>query len=337
MAGIVLISTLPLVKEAIRKRYIEMEKEPISKGVWSFQERVLSRRTVHFASDQIYFECLSHFVSEDGLLERLRYHTTVEKLPDGADHCRKRAANASPLSRWFSILWDYGRRQSSTPSDKLPALSNVARAFQQMLDDDYIVGYWKKSLIESLCWQSLHCKPAGESSAPSWSWASVDGIPGVGFKADPTHFTATIINTRVSLLDDAKPFGTVTAASIELEAPLVPLRLFEGPAPFGQMYVRTDNGDEDGFHAGFDIINRQYAASAEVLRDTELFALVLAQTHRGECSTGDCDRRGTHHSLIVTPVNASGDRVKRLGFFLASSLGFGYGELSNSRKTVTLV
>jgi hypothetical protein len=336
IAGIVLLSTLPLVKEAIRSRYIEMEKEPISKGVWSFQERVLSRRIVHFASDQMYFECLSHFVSEEGLLERLRYHTSVEKLPDGADHYRKRAINASPLSRWFSILWDYGRRQSSTPSDKLPALSNVARAFQHMLDDEYVVGYWKKSLIESLCWQSLHCKLAGESSAPSWSWASVDGIPCVGF-ARSTHFTATVVNTQVSLLDDAKPFGRVTAASIELEAPLVPLRLFEKPGPIGHMYVRTDNGDEDGFYADFDTIDRHYVASAEILRDTELFALVLAETHKGECLTRDCDIGGSHRGLIVTPVNASGDRVKRLGFILASSLSFGYGELSNSRKTVTLV
>ena len=336
-AGILLVSTLPLVKEAIRSRYIEMEKEPISKGIWSFQDRVLSRRTVHFASDQMYFECLNHFVSEDGLLERSRYHTTDVNLPDGADHHRKRAIKDSPLSRWFSILWDYGRRQSSTPSDKLLALSNVARAFQHMLDDEYVVGYWKKSLIESLCWQSLHCKPAGESSAPSWSWVSVDGIPAVGFRAGSTHYTATVANIQVSLLDDAKPFGRVTAASIEIEAPLVPLRLFEKPGPIGHMYVRTETGDEDGFYAGFDTIDRHYAASAEILRDTELFALVLAETHEEECSTGDCGIGGTHHGLIVTPVDASRDRVKRLGFILASPLDFGYGELSNSRKTVTLV
>lgn len=340
VAGTLLLSALPLVKEAVRTRYMEMGNEPISKGVWSFQERVLSSRSVHFASDQMYFECLSCFVSEDGLLEPLRYHTTVEELPTNprADHYRKRAVTASPLSRWFSILWDYGQRRPSTPSDKLPALSNVARAFQRMLDDEYVAGHWRKSLIESLCWQSLHCKPAGDTRIPSWSWASVDGIPCAGFSDRPTHYTAAIISTHVSLLDDAEPFGRVAAASIELEAPLVPLRLLENPqAVGGHMSVRTEDGDEDGFYAGFDTIDRRYAASAESVRDMQLFALVLTKTHRGECSAGDCHVSGVHFSLIVTPVGASGDKLKRLGFLLGSSIAFGHDELVKSRKTVTLV
>jgi hypothetical protein len=206
-----------------------------------------------------------------------------------------------------------------------------------MLDDEYVVGFWKKSLIESLCWQSLHCKAAGESSIPSWSWASVDGIPCVGFGDKPAHLIATIVNIEVSLMDEAKPFGRVTAASIKLEAPLIRLRLSEKPGPTGHMYVRIDNGDEEGFYAGFDTIDRHYAVSAESLQDTELFALVLAETHKEECSTGDCDTRGSCHGLIVTRVDASGDRVKRLGFILGSSHSFGYDELSNSRKIVTLV
>lgn len=331
ITGTVLVSTLPLEKEVIYSRYIEMMEEPISKGIWSFQERVLSPRVVHFASDQMYFECLSHFVSEDGLLERLRYHTTVEKLPDGAGHYRSRD---NSLSRWFSILQDYWRRQPSTPFDKLPALSNVARAFQHMLDDEYVVGYWKKSLIEPLCWQSLHCKPAGESSAPSWSLASVNGILCVGFRGKSSHFIATIVNIQVSLMDEAKPFGRVTAASIELEAPLVPLRLSEKPGPTGHMSLRTVNGDGGDFYAGFDTIDKHYAASAESLRNIELYALVLAETHKEECSTGNCNREGSHRSLIVTPVDAPGDRFKRLGFIITR---FGHRELSNSRKTVTLV
>ncbi|KAJ3473215.1 hypothetical protein NLG97_g10444 [Lecanicillium saksenae] len=55
-SGTVLAFSLPRPKEVQREQHIQMGDEPASAGVWTFQERVLSPRVVHFASDQVYHD-----------------------------------------------------------------------------------------------------------------------------------------------------------------------------------------------------------------------------------------------------------------------------------------
>lgn len=346
----ILASTLPLAKEAHRTQYVKMDDEPISSGVWSFQERLLSRRIIHFASDQVYVECRRQFVSEDGLLDKkLHYHhtATTETLSMETDN----ANSPSLKSRWFALLWDYGQREPANPAHKLTALSNVARAFNHMLygegndSSNYIAGHWRDSLIESLCWQSLQGKQAGDNQAPSWSWSSINGIPAMGFEETLSHhYFATVIDTQVNLADEANPFGQVTSAHIRLDAPpLIPLQLVEqGEANCGgseRVRLRSENGIETGIFVRLDtVINQRF------VRDNSVFALVLAETQtQGESS------EGTLHGLIVTLSSmtpsggggggggSGGSLIRRLGIFLADSLDLGPRSLFDTRETITLV
>ncbi|OAA77214.1 Heterokaryon incompatibility [Akanthomyces lecanii RCEF 1005] len=315
------VCTLPLARDAIREYYIDMAKQPITSGVWSFQDRVLSRKTVHFASDQMYFE--------------------FDALPDGTEYYRKRAEEDTPSSRWFAILWDYGKRQSGSGSGKLAALANVAALYQRMNKDEYIAGHWKQSLLESLCWQSLSCRPSGERGVPSWSWASVDGIPAMGFTSSVAHsFPATILDTRVTLVDDAKPLGDVLAAEISLEAPLVRLKLIETPGvgEDDHMFLRAadDENDERGMYAGFDSIDRRFSQSAHVVRNMPLFAMPVACTRRENCEAGSCHVGMTLRILLVTPVDDVGNRMKRVGYTVSASERLEY-EKSDLRRPFVLV
>ncbi|KAF1734921.1 hypothetical protein CRV24_003839 [Beauveria bassiana] len=330
--GMASVSVLPLSKEVLRS-YTEMQNEPMSKNIWSFQERVLSRRVVHFASDQIYFECMGHFRSEDGLLQGARFHSIVKELHSGPDYYREQTA----LDRWHSLLRAYGKLEPSTPSEKLRALSNIARAFQRLLGDEYVAGFWKESLIESLCWQSMDCKPLCGSTAPSWSWARVNGIAVAGFGLRSICPKATISGIQVTLENDAKPFGNVASASIVIAAPVVPLKLVEKGGQGRHIFLRTEDGHEDGFYAGFDLIDRLYEVSAEEIRNSKLFALVLANTRRDGCLTGTCHIAVSIWALIVSPVDESADRMRRLGIITTSPNRFGSCSLLSFRRTVTLV
>lgn len=45
---------------------LSIDKSILNSRGWVLQERLLSRRTIHFASDQVYWECREHIVAEDG-------------------------------------------------------------------------------------------------------------------------------------------------------------------------------------------------------------------------------------------------------------------------------
>jgi len=55
--------------------------------------------------------------------------------------------------RWQCIVTDYSARCMTVPSDKLPALAGLARAFAQARgggNDEYLAGLWRGSLLDDL-------------------------------------------------------------------------------------------------------------------------------------------------------------------------------------------
>lgn len=144
ITGTVVMSTLPLNKEYFKSFHVEMFNEPLTDRAWCFQERMLSRRILHFTTPQMYFECLQGTFGEDGLT--LPYRSThIGKEADmtsapGERHSRN---TTDTLSQWTDLLHRYGARKLTYPPDKLPALSAIAEIHQQLLDDEYVAGLWE--------------------------------------------------------------------------------------------------------------------------------------------------------------------------------------------------
>ena len=188
-------------KEAKKANYIDMVAEPLSSRGWCFQERVLSRRTLHFASDQMYFECMEGFQSEDGLRLPSRYFTmhgsrALQHVPGLGNSPN----STSHLEQWYQILWSYGSRMLTKGSDKLPALGGIAAMFAERLDDQYLAGHWRKSLVEELLWQALKVTDVEEDrTVPSWSWAAINGIPASGGLAGRWEPLACVLDCHVEL------------------------------------------------------------------------------------------------------------------------------------------
>ncbi|KAJ0160670.1 hypothetical protein CTA2_7562 [Colletotrichum tanaceti] len=198
----ILASVLPLDKEVIHDYHTRMRDEPLTKRAWGFQERVLARRMLHFASGQMYWECLEGFQAEEGLRLPRSLQCVSEDADVTAYYARERAAENDTGSRrrrrrrwakdgakdeagadlrsWERMLREYGPREMTDPADKLPAISGIAKVMSKILDDEYVAGLWRGHLIRGLCWQGLSCRAVEGYRAPSWSWASVDGVPATG-------------------------------------------------------------------------------------------------------------------------------------------------------------
>jgi hypothetical protein len=194
---------------------------PLDSRAWTCQERLLSRRVLHFAEQQVFWECTEQTLA-------------CESAPDGfpTDHHQVlntpkftwEASNAASMEQhkhWLDILQNYSGRQLTFGTDKLPAISAVARRVQGRLDDPYLVGLFKSYLPLALLWKSTgspHPIQSNEYRAPSWSWAS--SHRSVSFSETvPTaqgRDLATIEDVQVHLVNSQDPFGQVRSASITL-------------------------------------------------------------------------------------------------------------------------
>jgi hypothetical protein len=167
---------------------------PLLKRGWIYQERMLSKRVVHFGR-QTYWECASLFANEAFLsgysIDTEGSYTAVMSLSIKADlwwdvglqHSR---TDQTPLSHlWLLIVSSYTPTELSNPSDRLVALRgivNVIHAQQDIPDVYYAAGMWSKDLPAMMIWHRVRDFEMVEEECaarrtllhhfPSWSWAS---------------------------------------------------------------------------------------------------------------------------------------------------------------------
>jgi len=144
---------------------VPLDKSPLHKRGWTFQEVVLAPRYLSFEPTQVYFRCDKFVALETGRRLDVSYYYA----PEGKYLLERRM--------WMRIVSHYTSRDLTFETDKLPALSVLAHEYQRMWNDTYYAGMWKSSLCKDLMWflSSVgHTKPS-TYRAPSWSWASVNG------------------------------------------------------------------------------------------------------------------------------------------------------------------
>lgn len=151
---------------------------PLFERAWVQQERALSRRLLCFRSDGLVFVCREHEARESVW--------PVEKsLSLDGKLSAQITGEAAVRQSWYELVGGYCGTQLTFRTDKLPAISGMARRFQQMKAvedrnlgrDDYLAGMWRSDLPRQLLWYVFTMYPTAaiqekEYIAPSWSWAS---------------------------------------------------------------------------------------------------------------------------------------------------------------------
>lgn len=287
-----------------------LKDEPLTERGWALQERYLSQRTIHFTKSQIYFEVGRRFSSEDGWFSY-----------KGSPFAVKR----DWLRRWFwcQVVEAYTMRKLTFGHDKLPAIAGLAPWYEhaqgrEQQDNSnpagevrYLAGLWSDDLIWGLTWEKPYKVPPltrpQEYRAPSWSWASLDGVikcPYYNYEEfGPESELAVVQEAQVDLESPLNPFGKVTGGWIHLK--VVRLRLTRSDTY--RLNCRLEEGVTFGIDETWDSESYRSptgdapANSAE--GETELFAAPLAWEGLNSRILPDLKNKLHLIMLLLKPTN----------------------------------
>lgn len=264
--------------------------EPLTSRGWALQERVLSTRVLHFAKDQLIWEC-KHMVEFENGLERepqpFRWQPTNRNAVVLVWRGNEEA--------WRSIVEQYSGCILTNPRDRLPAISGIARTFQTENPGigEYLAGHWECYLPYSLMWY-LRDKEEAIGSA-SWSWASKTGKVWFQTVFEPDRF-GRIVGFDVHA-DKSNPFGEVQYGRLDIEAPVIRVHNLHGQGNRFDFCLALDDGNR--------VFTGQWLTldTDDIPKDLYLLILML--------ELDNCKFSG----LLITPTGSTENQYQRVGMF----------------------
>ncbi|KAL8692931.1 MAG: hypothetical protein Q9218_002132 [Villophora microphyllina] len=201
---------------------------PLIDRAWAFQEHFLAPRLLQYTATEIMWECNEMLTCECGQVDPEQYQ---RKKP--AYRATTSAENATILQTWRLIIRAFTMRYLTYHSDRLPALSGLAKRIQQSLffdgsgNEGYYAGLWGCDMLTGLAWSALgdpiDWSRATPYRAPTWSWASVEGRMGWDFEINGEREPYARISQVSCDPAGADRTGAVTGGKLELSGLTIPV------------------------------------------------------------------------------------------------------------------
>ncbi|KAF2122943.1 heterokaryon incompatibility protein-domain-containing protein [Lophiotrema nucula] len=158
---------------------------------WVFQERMLSPRLLHFAQNQIFWDCGTLSACEtipaglpraiDGTAATDRHWRGRLQALNTRGQGPVSGANDDSIEEfWRTALTNYTSCDLTKQVDKTVAIWSVAKLVRDIVGQEYGCGMWEFGLEEQLAWRVANIDQSAKMAElnwryPSWSWASVRG------------------------------------------------------------------------------------------------------------------------------------------------------------------
>lgn len=312
----------------------EVVEAPLNKRGWVVQERMLSPRTLHFGKTQIFWECrqleacetLPSGIPSDLIVAGHRAGNGFKRWmqPGGQDETGWHLGPETLHEAWQYVVEVYMGSQLTKGEDKLIALSGMAKKMSVVLNDTYVAGFWAKNLVNGMIWYvqpgikgPLRSMRSTSYSAPSWSWAAIDG---------PVEFTSEdgLYDDFVTILDFSvtntgeDPTGQVVSGHVTLKCIVKqikkPEQYYWGGVDYCGNYHADDPVESDGIKEFFAVPLRRYKITAD--DEEELWGLVVHPVVR---ETQVFQRAGLFRLFLGDDIVNVGsvkeeERVKDFGF-----------------------
>ena len=167
--------------------HLELKGSKYESRAWTYQERLLSTRTLYITNNMAYYHCLRHGRSE--LNRDLHFSHDVNPLHrshpssvtvehGGLDTYQK----PSEWRSYFELVRRYSQKELTYPSDELAAFEGILGRLALMYNTKFVAGLPVSALLIALHWIPGYImdtvpEPSSErrEGFPSWSWAGRDG------------------------------------------------------------------------------------------------------------------------------------------------------------------
>lgn len=163
----------PTVHENVLGSPALEEQWPLFRRAWTLQERILASRILHLTAGEMIWECASLCACECGHLESTSAVTSRRRYDLSRLDCMTTLERAN---RWDDLALSYQNRHITKDKDRLPALSGLAHRFQTDGLGQFLAGLWSEFAISMMLWEVRKGRRSEAFVAPSWSWASVQGL-----------------------------------------------------------------------------------------------------------------------------------------------------------------
>jgi hypothetical protein len=207
------------------------------------------------------------------------------------------------------------------------ALAGIAKRMAGLLEDDYVAGFFRSDLLETLTWQ-VHfdnltkTRRSTTYRAPTWSWASMDGpLEFVHYPYKSEH--SSVVDLKIELVDESNKFGQIRYAELKLRG-----------------YMATVSWDPSD--AEFDLPEFEIEGDGPALdpEDTSIHFDGLSALKTKQTGAVIFMIRGSEkhaQGLILKPAHEETDKYVRLGTWLADGKGVLQGFQKLGQKVVTII
>ncbi|WYZ34272.1 hypothetical protein EsH8_I_000548 [Colletotrichum jinshuiense] len=341
-AGIVsttLTSELPKKFYIFDKSYWDRQllQGSLHRRGWVFQERFLGPRQLYFAKNQVLWECLEEHKCEGfplGIplhdssksIERLfslpknRPALGQQQITDREGHFDN-IMTFDAVDLWCDLVSAYSRCCFTKSADKLYAFAGIAKLFKEVTGDRYLAGIWQSQILHMLNWTVFTPKPkhSGPYRAPSWSWASVDGLVKLRKPAAGFEFLVSVVDVDVTTKKKQDDTVDVIGGFIKLRGALF-TAYYTQESTEAPLQVQLQVQMADRHICSFTVWPLQDTSEIQFENRGTIHFLVLKSQkmqHRtfGQSTT---EEKTDLTCLVVAPVEGLEDIYRRTGWFFVT-------------------
>ena len=271
------------------------------------------------------------------------FRSAFESLKQSSSRSTGHVQSHTFSRRWYELVTRYSQGLLTRSEDKLTAFSGIAAEIENQTGLEYMVGLWRQHLIYNLLWYMeapARQRPATDR-APSWSWASVDGMVKYEQGNDISTYDC-VGSASVTAVDLCKPLqsssspSNIEAGSLQLRSILREVErskdTVQNEVRVGISYILRDSNGE--------LVGRFYPDCLGELGPRKVSCLeILRLTKRFDSSTALKQTRGL--VLAFSKRRPGANLYRRIGYFSSGVVKARSGKPTSSQsdeqETVSIV